>query len=281
MGTRLRRDFGTALLTLVLLIPGTARAEEFSACWVTSRLDPSRLEQVQVTRCRVAGGRIVDYASDSDVPGVLYPNIGTDLVGECWYYTSRTTQYVILALYGDGSAEVGWDPDSGGIIALGPRLPRCSSEPTEASQPVAEAWEYVISYIHPPPILDVNPRSGDGITGLATFVGVAVPADHRARITTTGGTVLELFVEVSTVIVDWGDGTVDTYPATPQALAGYPDGIASHIYETKNPDYMITVSYDWTARWRIIGGPWQPLPVPNTTTSIPYPVAEIISDLTG
>ena len=279
MGAGLRVGLITALL--VTGIASSSGAEEFSACWVVEERHPLTGELAQVTRCRVAGGRIVDYASDSDVPGVLYPNIGTDLVGECWYYTSRVTQYVILAVYGDGSAEVGWDPDSGGIIALGPRLPRCTSEPTEASQPVAEAWEYVISYIHPPPILDVNPRSGDGITGLATFVGVAVPADHRARITTAGGTVLELFVEVSAVIVDWGDGTIDTYPATAQVLAGYPDGIASHIYETKNPGYIITVSYDWTARWRILSGPWQPLPVPNTTTAIPYPVAEIISDLTG
>ncbi|HIE21915.1 MAG TPA: hypothetical protein EYP73_04880, partial [Acidimicrobiia bacterium] len=134
-----------------------ATAEEFSACWVTTRLSSFGVEE-QITRCRVAGRNIVDYASDNDVPGTLYPNLGTDLAGDCWYYTSRTTQYVILALYGDGSAELGWDPGgSGEIVAIGGRLPRCTSEPRESLQPVAEAWEYVTDYIHPPPAPDINP----------------------------------------------------------------------------------------------------------------------------
>jgi hypothetical protein len=40
------------------------------------------------------------------------------------------------------------------------------------------------------------------------------------------------------------------------------------------------VSYDWTARWRIVGEPWELLDVPNTTTSVAYPVNEIVSVIT-
>ena len=40
------------------------------------------------TRCRISGGSIVDYASDSAVPSQLYAQTGTDLTGQCWYYTS-------------------------------------------------------------------------------------------------------------------------------------------------------------------------------------------------
>jgi hypothetical protein len=261
-------------------VPQVAEAEEFSACWVTTRYD-TQGRPIQVTRCRIAGRNIVDYASDADVPGTLYPNLGTDLVGDCWYYTSRVTQYVILALYGDGSADLGWDPGgSGEIVAIGGRLARCTSEPREALQPVAEAWEYVTDYIHPPPAPDLNPRPGDGITGLTTYVGVFVPGDERARIA-AGSTAVEVVIVVSAVVIDWGDGHTDTYPADSELLSGYPDGIAQHIYETKSADYVITVSYDWTARWRVIDDPWQFITVPNTTTSIPYPVSEIVSDLTG
>jgi hypothetical protein len=92
---------------------------------------------------------------------------------------------------------------------------------------------------------------------------------------------VDIEIEVSGVIVDWGDGRAQTFPASPAAMAGYPDGIATHIYETKGAGYGLDVSYDWTARWRIIGEPWQLLDVPNTTTSLPYPVNEIVSVITN
>jgi hypothetical protein len=64
-------------------------------------------------------------------------------------------------------------------------------------------------------------------------------------------------------------------------LAGYPDGGARHVYELKDETgYDLGISYAWTARWRVAGGDWEYLEVPNTTTSIEYPVAEIVSVLT-
>jgi len=68
MGSRLRKHLGTAVLVLLLALPSVATAEEFSACWVTTVFNPTKLKEEQITRCRIAGRNIVDYASDNDVP---------------------------------------------------------------------------------------------------------------------------------------------------------------------------------------------------------------------
>jgi hypothetical protein len=52
------------------------------------------------------------------------------------------------------------------------------------------------------------------------------------------------------------------------------------VYETKDEALTVTVAYDWTARWRVVGGTWALLAVPNTATTVVYPVAEIVSVLT-
>lgn len=257
-----------------------ATGAEFSACWVTQVLDPTTFTTETITRCRIAGGETIDYASDDTVPSTLYPNLGSDLTGQCWYLTSATTQYVIITQFADGSAEIGFDTDPanpGGIIAIGPILPRCTSEPTPASDPQADAWNYVMSYVHDPPTPDLNPAPGDGITGLETFIGVVVPSDHNATIS-SGATTVEVDIDVSRVIVRWGDGTTVTYPPIQNVLAGHPDGSAIHIYEEKG-DLAVIVEYDWSAQWRLVGGSWASLPVPNTTTSLGYPVAEVVSTL--
>ncbi|HEX6300648.1 MAG TPA: hypothetical protein VF148_09320, partial [Acidimicrobiia bacterium] len=215
-------------------------------------------------------------------PSVLYPNLGTDLDGECWYLTSAATPYLIITRYADGTADIGYDPDPsvpGGIIVVGPTMRRCTSEPTPAADPSTDAWNYVMSYVHDPPTPELNPEPGRGVTGLATYVGVAVPDNHGANLT-SGVSTIEVEIEVDAVIVNWGDGQTATYPADTGILAGYPDGSATHIYETKNADGVsLIVGYDWTARWRIPGESWIALPVPNTETTVTYPIAEVVSRL--
>jgi hypothetical protein len=278
MGKRLR----IAALVGVLSVPAlTALGAEFQSCWVTeTQTGFGNLETV--TRCRIVGGDTVDYASDSSVPGVLSPGLGTDLSGQCWYLTSASTDYIILNQFADGSAEIGLETDPGspgGIIALGPTVPRCTSEPVSATDPAGDAWDYAMSYIHDPPTPDLNPTPGDGVTGLATYLGVSVPNDHAASLS-SGVSTLEVEIDVDAVVVSWGDGTIETYPPLKSVLAGYPDGAATHVYEVKNPEgAVITVEYDWTARWRQVDEDWTPLPVPNTGTSVDYPVAEIVSRL--
>jgi hypothetical protein len=258
-------------------------AEEFAACWVSVGRDAYG-RPIQVTRCRIAGGDVVDYGSDDSVPSRLYPNAGTDLSGECWYLTSAVTNWVYVSLFVNGDAILGFDPDPAnpGPIALATdRIPRCTSEPNPRVDPSTEAWRYTTEYIHPPPAPDVNPAPGDGVTGMETYVGVPIPDVHEAQIASVTGVTLEIYIEVSAVEVSWGDARVDTFPASESALAGYPDGIATHVYEVKDEaGYEMTVSYDWTARWRIVGDDWEFLTVPDTTTTLAYPVAEIVSVIT-
>jgi len=276
MGKRL-----SIAVALVLTLSLVAHGDEFVSCWV-DEIETGFGNTETITRCRISGGDTVDYASDSSVPSVLYPNLGTDLSGPCWYLTSAETNYIIITRYADGSADVGYDPDPevpGGIIVVGPNLRRCTSEPTPAADPSTDAWDYVMSYIHEPPAPDLNPEPGLGVTGLSTFVGVPVPEEHAASIS-SGLSTVDVEIVVDAVVVDWGDGTTSTYPPDIDILSGYPDGSATHVYEVKAGDgLLLTVEYDWTARWRVAGGDWLPLPVPNTITSVDYPVAEVVSRL--
>ena len=282
MGAGLRSAVAALAIVLALVPAGSVQAQEFVACWVTTVVSPITFVSRQVTRCRISGGSVVDYASDSAVPSQLYVKTGTDLTGQCWYYTSAVTQYLIIAQYTNGDADIGYDPapDNPDVpIVIGPRLPRCTSEPAPASDPTADVYRYVTQYIHDPPTPELNPKPGDGVTGLDTYVGVPVPDDHIAGLK-SGSTVLEVFIEVSAVVVEWGDGAIDSYPANSTALAGYPDGFATHVYDQKaETGVTLSVSYDWTARWRIVGEAWEFIAVPNTTTDVDYPVSEIVSVL--
>jgi hypothetical protein len=268
-------------IAIVIAIATPAISAEFVACW-TTEVDTGFGNKETITRCRISGGDSVDYASDSDVPSTLYPNLGTDLVGQCWYLTSAVTEYLVITQYADGTADIAYDPDlstPGGIIVVGPNMPRCTSEPTPATSPSADAWDYVTSYLHDPPTPDLNPVPGQGVTGLATYIGVVVPEDHAATIT-SGVSALDVEIDVDAVTVSWGDGATDTFPPDGAILAGYPDGTATHVYESKNVDGVpLTVEYDWTARWRVAGGSWLPLDVPNTGTTVTYPIAEVVSRL--
>jgi len=278
----LRSGIRFLLIAVVLGLAGTAQAEEFTSCWVATEIDRYGFTQ-QVTRCRIAGGDVVDYASDTSVPSRLYPSAGTDLTGECWYLTSAVTNWVYLGLFVNGDAILGWDPDPGpGPVALATgRIPRCTSEPSPLADPTTQVWQYVTEYIHPPPSPEVNPTPGNGITGLDTYVGVAIPEDHETQLASATGVTLDVFIEVSGIEIDWGDSRVDNFPADAEALSGYPDGVAVHIYEVKDDSgYDLEISYAWTARWRIAGGIWEFLSVPDTTTSVDYPVAEIVSVIT-
>lgn len=283
MGGRLRSGLAVVVIGAVLCLPISATGAEFTSCWISKELNHLLNKTETVTRCHISGGSTVDYASDARVPARLYPSPGSDLSGECWYYTSRATQFVILGYQGGGAADIGYDPDPstpGGLVAIGPILPRCTSEPTPATDPLTEVWDYVTSYIHAPPSPDLSPRIGEGVTGMDVFLGVEIPPDHATTLSSAFSTI-DLEIEVSAIHVDWGDGTIETFPPHEQVLAGYPDGTATHLYETKNPDgAALSVSYDWTVRWRQGGGPWQPLDPPNTTTTIGYPLVEIISVLT-
>ena len=87
-------------------LSSVAQADEFRACWVTDVLNEQTFVYETITRCRISGGAVVDYSSDNAVPSTLYAQTGTDITGQCWYYTSAPTSYVIIAQFADGSADI-------------------------------------------------------------------------------------------------------------------------------------------------------------------------------
>ena len=156
----MRRIIGAVALATVLGTATSAQAEEFSACWVTTVFNPATFLNDQVTRCRIAGGDIVDYASDDSVPGRLYPHPGTDLVGPCWYYSTADGNWRFAQLYGNGDALLGYSSGGfgGGFAIVTSRMARCTSEPTPISDPVADVWEYVTANLPREPL-----HGGDGL----------------------------------------------------------------------------------------------------------------------
>lgn len=263
---------------LILTLPVfPAQASEFVACWVAEEQVPGVGVLRSITRCRLAGGEVVDYASDSVVPSTLYPAVGSTASGPCWYYTSTPSGLWIVVIYPNGDVDLvaGSTPGEASLVGV---FARCTSEPGPAPDPVTTVWEYVADYVHDPPSPEVSPRPGDGVTGMETFVAVAVPSRHTARLT-SGITSLDVVIEVSAVVVVWGDGTVNSYPADGDSLTGYPDGEARHVYQRKQDNSSLGVSYVWAASWRPVGGSWSTLTVPDTTTTVDYPVSEIVSVL--
>ncbi len=129
----------------------------------------------------------------------------------------------------------------------------------------------------PTPVIEVAP-SKVGLTGLDSFVWLK---DKPDPITATAGVPgLTVTAEASPVeyVWDFGDGT-DVVSAT----SGRPwseslPGDISHLYETKG-SYVLGVEVIWEARWRVAGGPWQPLGFFANSGSQPYAVKEVVSAL--
>lgn len=279
-------------ITVTLSMSSVAAADAFVACWVEERIDPFGAT-TQVTVCRLANGSIAELPEDPP-PGTVNPDVGTDANGVCWFWTSRNTEWEILATFSNGDAILGIYVNGFLVLDTG-RIPRCTSEPVISDPPPRFAWEAITSYIHDPPEPDLSPPEGRGLAGMETFVGIPVPGPWSDTITIPGYTI-EVEVVVTALVIDWGDGNADTYPASAYPyITGYPDGVARHIYEVKTCDppgndrfchptldqYPLTISYVWGARWRANGGPWTTVNVPPSSTTVDYPVAEAISTLTS
>jgi len=291
------------LVLLVAALTATtlpAGATETWVCWSATELDPNYGWTKTVTRCRIGGSAIVDYdqAIGESPPVFLYPNVGADSSGTCWYWTSQRTNWVLLGYDSSGRAILGYDPDGipGGPIVLQAYEFACTSEPVEVPSPLEEAYEVLSSYEHPPPDPLVNPAPGLGVTGMETFIRADPPQPWSDSIVSpiTGLTIdVEAWVEA--LAIDWGDGTETVIPAELfPLLTGYPDGIEPHVYEVKTCDppgglrchpslssYTLTLSYLWEAQYRVDGGEWTALAVDPTVTVIDYPVSEIIGVITS
>jgi hypothetical protein len=263
-------------------------------CWSDIAIDPRTRLPESVTRCRVAG-EIVDYSSVGEVPVYLYPDVGSDGVGTCWFWRSEWSGWEIITGHSDGSATLGFDSDGvpGGPLNMEVTYPACVSEPVDGDALEVLVWDLVRDYVHRRPDPVLNPDVPFGLTGVATFLDLDPPPPFAASIVAPVGQ-LDVEANVAGLTVDWGDGTaVSVPPELFGSVTGYPDGSVFHTYEVKTCDppgsgsrchpslesYPFEVRFRWGVRWRVNGGAWQVLLVPDSVTAVPYPVREVIAVL--
>ena len=280
-------------LTFVAALPAVAQVGE-RYCWADEFRD-SFGELTAVTRCRSAG-EIVDYANEARVSGRLYPAVGSAGNGTCWYWRSAPTGWVFITRNADGTAVFAFDPDTdpGGPLIVDVVYPVCTSEPTPVEPAILLAWDLASQYVHVEPDPDLNPRVPWGLTGAETHLRVFPPPPFSDSIVDPLGQVLEVNGRVIGVTIDWGDGAVSSFTEGEfSQLSGYPNGLARHVYEVKTctppgstprchpslSSYPLSVDYVWEVSWRADAAPFAPLAIPNTSTSVAYPVREIIAVL--
>jgi hypothetical protein len=280
------------LVIVLTLVPGVAWADNH-VCWNEQIVDDRGFVR-SVTRCRV-NGEIVDYASEAEVPIVLYPDVGVASNGACWYWRSAWANWVLFTRYGDNTADLGYDPGApGGPVDVFVTYPICVSEPTDEDPGEVLAWNLISAYVHQLPAPSFNPPVPWGLTGAETYLALSPPPPYADSLSPPAGGVLFVEAWVQAVMIDWGDGVSEAFPPELYPLlTGYPSGIGPHVYEVKTCEppgsrprcheslssYPLEVSYQWAARWRIGAGDWITLAVPPTTTLTPYPVREVIAVL--
>jgi hypothetical protein len=221
--------------------------------------------------------------------------VGSAANGTCWFWRSSWSGWEILTRYADGNATLGYDSDGtpGGPLNLEVTYPVCISEPVDTDPLEVLAWDLVREYVHQRPQPEINPEVPLGLTGAGTYIALDPPGPFAAAIVSPLGG-LEVEAWVGAVTIDWGDGdTVNLPPEAFPLITGYPDGVAQHTYEVKTCDppgsgprchptllaYDLEARYQWQVRWRVGGGDWQPLAVPDSITAVAYPVQEVISVL--
>ena len=151
---------------------------------------------------------------------------------------------------------------------------------------MAQAWELLAQYRHPTPGGLLDPVPGLGVVGMEVHVTETVPEPWSASLVSPGtGLLLEVETFVAAVSVDWGDGVRTVIP---DELVGSVE--LSHTYRTKTcatpsgprchptlTAYDVVIAFEWVARYRVDGGDWIPLPVPDTSVTVDYDVDEILS----
>ncbi|MEX1162120.1 MAG: hypothetical protein WEB03_00930 [Nitriliruptor sp.] len=129
------------------------------------------------------------------------------------------------------------------LTADGSTMEACTVEAGAPAIDPAMVRQMIVSQL-PLPAPSIDP--GRAITGLRSYLDVGAPTTFNDGIT---GDVLPIQVTIDGTAqyrVDWGDGTVETYPSSG---GPYPDGDITHVY-TDAGDHTVTVTPVWTVRWQ-------------------------------
>ena len=213
----------------------------------------------------------------------------------CFYFGSRPTQWVDLSFTADGELNYGWSPDGrpGGHTVIG-TAPPCSWRQVEREEIEGFVWSRIGRYTHQSPEVEFDPAVPRGMVGIETFAALEVPAPWTYSSTSpyTGRT-LRAEARVREVRVDWDDDSSQRFRGSDLSrLTGYPDGVASHTYQTKSCDdatprcrdelgaYEVRTSFVWSG-WYRVGSLRRNLAIPDTSSTSGYPVAEVIPLVVG
>ena len=269
-----------ALLSFLLAFSGIspAVADEVVHCWYESRGLRGKGDLV----CRLAGRDRVVRHETIQPPPRLYPTLGYDATGECWYQRTVYTGFRITDTYPDGSVYL-WFSRSGDLfgswIDVG-RVRGCDSEPVDVTTVYEIVWDKIAAFEFTEPDPTVQPVIG--VTGAPTFLDLTPPDPVvESFASPVTGAVVEIEFVVPAVIIDWGDHTEEITPSLYHLFGPYPDGDITHVYETKDY-YTMTIEYAWQVRWRFDGGTWNTVTdIPNTTWTDTYQVDELVGRITG
>jgi hypothetical protein len=252
-----RRAVLVAVLAVSSLPMVAVHADESYLCWTERREDPARALPRSGVVCRIAGGERLVFEGRPAVPVVLHAAVGYDALGECWYWRSVFTGWVVVRRDG-GRAQLRFDSpsDPAGPSIFDAWVRGCDGEPVSDRPPLELVWEVIRSFDFVEPEATIEPSVG--MSGLDTFLTVVPPRPEQRRVVSPGtGRRIIVDLRVGGVEVAWGDGAVTAVGAGSfDRLVGHPDGMLRHRYETTRV-YPVTVTYRWAVRWRVETGPWQ------------------------
>ena len=260
--------------------PPSADAGENYVCWYVPVWDPEKQRTVPGMRCRIDGViHEPGFPGEGPVTVPLVYDLGSVDGTECYYRRSGAPSgWVVLGRNGT-LLNFWWDTGNGFIGDAW--IDRCTKEPTPGQPPVTLVYGVIESYEFVDPEPAVVP-DGIGLAGARSYVYVDPPDPFTEQLNSpVGPGFIDVEIRVVAVEVDWGDDAVSTIPESQFGLfAPHPDGEVSHPWETKG-NYDLGVDYEWLARWRIDGGPWQVIDIPDTEWDAPYRVDEVVGRRSG
>ncbi|MGI8773876.1 MAG: PKD domain-containing protein [Actinomycetota bacterium] len=127
------------------------------------------------------------------------------------------------------------------------------------------------------PQLTAAPR-GVGLTGLPSYFWLA--SEPRPVVATASAGGMTVTAEARPVQYGWdfGDGNRRTTGYPGRAWSPRRPGNIAHMYESRGLR-TVAVIVMWEARWRVNGGPWQPLGYFSNSDALDYPVRQVRSVL--
>jgi hypothetical protein len=265
-------------LSLVSLPIADSGDSETYRCWAHSDTTTPDLS-LEVVRCRIGDTSLVEYRSVADVPVELFPALGEDFVGRCWYHQDKPTTLEATSVT-DGRAAVLIDYAGGGTPVEVGVVRRCRSE-VAAGTSAEVVWEFLrnVGFAHPEPQL----APARGVAGLPSHLRLVLPPldtvhayDSERRLN------IAIDVELTAVLVDWGDGAGPgrLAPDDAQALTGYPTGRVLHRYESAAV-HRIDVIFEWRVSWSTDVDSRREVAVPPTRGGLWYEVDQIVARIVG